>query len=47
METNNNVRFGLSGTKRSMVLSVEKLEQVGIDPKGFMLYKDYEEVEEE
>ena len=47
LETNNNVRFGLNGTKRSMVLSVEKLEQVGIDPKGFMLYKDYEEVEEE
>jgi len=46
LETNKSVRFGLNGTKRSVVLCAEKLEQAGIDPKGFLLYKENEEIED-
>ena len=47
LETNKGVKFGQNGTKRSVVLSVDKLEHAGLDPKGFMLYKDYEDIAEE
>ena len=45
VDMNRNARYGNNGTKRSVVLSLEMLEQAKIDPKGFLLYKENEEVE--
>ena len=43
-EKNKLVRFGES-TKRAVILSINKLEEIGIDPKGFQIYQIGEEEE--
>ena len=43
-EKNKSVRFGES-TKRAVILSINKLEEIGIDPKGFQIYQIGEEEE--
>ena len=38
LEKNKTVRFDQT-TKRAVILSIDKLEQIGIDTKGFQIYQ--------
>ena len=44
LEKNKTVRFDQT-TKRAVILSIDKLEQIGIDTKGFQIYQTGEEKE--